>query len=99
MLHSGLRSSLSFLLAAAALGGLSGATGSATSPTGLFGAQMASHPEPYQPRARGRSRWPGRPGDKDSNGVVIGFPGSKLARKAAKGCVGLYSGRKGSYAA
>ena len=31
----------------------------------------------------------------DSNGITIGKPGSKLARKAAKGAIGLYSGRRG----
>lgn len=35
----------------------------------------------------------------DSNNVRKGLPGSKLARKAAKGSVGLYSGRKGSFQA
>ena len=31
----------------------------------------------------------------DSNGIIIGRSGSKLARKAAKGAVGFYSGRRG----
>lgn len=35
----------------------------------------------------------------DSNNVRKGLPGSKLARKAAKGAVGLYSGRKGTFQA
>ena len=96
MLHSGLRSGLSFLLAAAALGGMSSSTTQATSSMNAFGASMAPA-EPFSPRGRSRSRWPGRAGDKDVNGVVMGLPGSKLARKAAKGTVGLYSGRKGNY--
>lgn len=35
----------------------------------------------------------------DRNNVRKGLPGSKLARKAGKGAVGLYSGRKGVFQA
>lgn len=49
---------------------------------------------PSRKSRRTAKAWNRNP-ERDSNGVLMGVPGSKLARKAAKGSVGLYGGRRG----
>ena len=82
MLNARIGAGMARLLAAAALSGFGG-----------FGqnAAVSDRVPPrkilYAPRANTR--------DRDANGMLKGRPGSKLARKAAKGSLGLYGGRRG----
>lgn len=49
----------------------------------------------HEPHGQVRNPWKGQSRDRDANGILKGRPGSKLARKAAKGSLGLYGGRRG----
>jgi hypothetical protein len=85
-----MRSSIARLAAIAALG--------AISPLQSLGGVLSPREElPSRAVIRSSNRRSQRR-DRDMNGVLIGLPGSKLARKAAKGSVGLYGGRRGMIA-
>lgn len=79
---------------AAMLGLAASASGAATA-FGSFGLAMSSGRGPTPKRRVSGASYNGADRTRDRNGVIKGMPGSKLARKAAKGSVGLYSGRRG----
>lgn len=85
MLNARIGAGMARLLAAAAMSGF-GSFGTA-SPVSERVARP-SHP-------RNKHVGAGKGRDRDANGILKGRPGSKLARKAAKGSLGLYAGRRG----
>lgn len=91
MLNSRISGGMARLLAAAAMSGL-GSFGIASPTSDVVRRGIAYEPHgqvrnPYLGAGKGR--------DRDANGMLKGRPGSKLARKAAKGSLGLYGGRRG----
>lgn len=83
MLNARIGAGMARLLAAAAISGF-----------GSFG-QGAAVSDRVPPRNILHAPRRSYPRDRDANGMLKGRPGSKLARKAAKGSLGLYGGRRG----
>lgn len=88
MLNARIGAGMARLLAAAALSGFGG-----------FGQGAVVSDQAVRPRSMNNSNarhvGAGKGRDRDVNGIRKGRPGSKLARKAAKGSLGLYGGRRG----
>lgn len=85
MLNARIGAGMARLLAAAAMSGFGGF--GVTSPVSDRVARPNYSPIRHVGAGKGR--------DRDANGMLKGRPGSKLARKAAKGSLGLYGGRRG----